>query len=212
MRILSGEEQLELVRAARKGDQGAYTSLYELMDSLMRRTLYRIVPESDLDDVIQDAMLRAFLKLDQFKEDAKFTTWCMRIGINAALMCRRKAQIEARSVVASLDSTTTNDEGYEYQVEVGYDDRTFDQRIASETIERALTMLPDDQRLAIEMQLDGHSIADICLVTGSPVSTVKATLHRGKANLADVIKGTRTEPVRKLRRRKPAQIEELAVA
>lgn len=206
MATINRQEQLALVNAARAGDQGAFTALYSLMRPLLYRALYNMVPQDDLDDLMQDTMVRAFSKLDQFNEESSFSTWCTRIGINLGLMHIRGQKTEARFVAGSLDNTFTTDDGAEIQIEVGYDDRTFDQRTAYATIDRALGFLSKDQRTALEMKLDGYSLEDIRQVTGQTIPGVKAALHHARANVAAVVKGKRKKPVRHHRPRTPRKL------
>lgn len=71
----------------------------ELFEILMRRNnelLFRTIKsyidlESDVEDVMQDTYIKAFEKLYQFKNDAMFSTWLIRIGINEALQRKRRA-------------------------------------------------------------------------------------------------------------------------
>lgn len=190
MATLSREEQLELVHAARRGDERAFERLYLLVEPILRRSLYRIVPVDDVDDVIQDTMLRAFRKLEQFQEEASFSTWCMTIGVNTALMRRRKLKRENEVIAASLDETLTNNEGVEYKaIDLGYEDRTFEQKLAFETVQKGLVELNEEQQIAILMQLDGGSLEEIAEAIGRSIPAAKSILYRGKNALEAAITG-----------------------
>lgn len=190
MATLSREEQLELVHAARRGDERAFERLYLLVEPILRRTLFRLVPIDDIDDVVQDTMVRAFRKLDQFQEEASFSTWCMSIGVNTALMRRRKLKRESEIITASLDETVTNSDGVEHKmIELGYEDRTFEQKLAYDTVQKGLVGLSEEQQIAILMQLDGGSMEEIAEVIGRSVSATKSILRRGKIALEAAITG-----------------------
>jgi RNA polymerase sigma-70 factor, ECF subfamily len=203
---LSREEQLELVNAARLGDQDAYERLYREITPMLRGTLHRIVPGDDLDDVVQESMIRAFRKLHMFKGDSKFSTWCQRVGINHALMHVRSLKRETRSVVASIDDPNETDGGSAFMSELGYEDRTFEQRLAFGIVHRALDSLKEVPRQAIEMQLEGYSTEEISGVTGLHLGTIKSLIRRGKITMGEVMTGKRPRRTRlsgRKRGRKP---------
>lgn len=75
----------ELVRRTRTGDLDAFGTLTERYRDVVYRVAARIVGPSDAEDVAQDAMLRAFHRLDQFRADAPFRSWLLRVTQNTAL-------------------------------------------------------------------------------------------------------------------------------
>src|SRR5512133_2954840 len=80
-----------LVDAARKGDIGAFESLIKKYDRNVFRIAQHITQNrEDAEDVVQDAFLKAYQKLDQFQGNSKFYTWIVRIAVNEALMKLRK--------------------------------------------------------------------------------------------------------------------------
>jgi RNA polymerase sigma-70 factor (ECF subfamily) len=84
-------DDLALVHASKRGDVGAFEELVKRYD----RKLFRIAQHlmhnrEDAEDVVQEAFLKAFLHLDQFREDSKFSTWLIRIALNQSLMKLRK--------------------------------------------------------------------------------------------------------------------------
>lgn len=188
MAALSREEQLELVQAVRNGDERAFERLYLQVEPLLRRSLFRIVPQDDLDDVIQETMFRAHQKLAQFQEEASFSTWCMSIGINMALMRRRKLKRETQIIISSIDETVTNSDGVEHKVvELGYEDRTAEQNLAYRMVQQGLEAVTAEQRTAILMQLAGHSLDEISTALNRSVPATKSVLLRGKRALEDAL-------------------------
>src|SRR5512132_2716651 len=90
--------ELPLIEAARKGDQNAFAELVNRYE----RKIYRLAKnitrnDEDAEDVLQDAFLKAYTHLDNFKGDSKFYTWIVRIAVNEALMRLRKRKTD-RSV------------------------------------------------------------------------------------------------------------------
>jgi RNA polymerase sigma-70 factor, ECF subfamily len=87
----TASDDLSLVHAIKSGDVGAFEELVKRYD----RTLFRIAQHlmhnrEDAEDVVQEAFLKAFQHLGQFREDSKFSTWLIRITLNQSLMKLRK--------------------------------------------------------------------------------------------------------------------------
>jgi RNA polymerase sigma factor (sigma-70 family) len=77
---------LDLIEACKKGDQKAQFELYRLYYVAMYNTTLRIVGDSDdAEDVMQEAFLKAFTKLDSYRKEVSFGAWLKRIVINKAL-------------------------------------------------------------------------------------------------------------------------------
>src|ERR1700758_4009904 len=102
-------DDLELVHASKNGDVSAFEQLVKRYD----RKLFRIAQHvthnrEDSQDAVQEAFLKAFQNLDQFREDSQFSTWLFRITVNQSLTKLRR-QRAAREV--SLDEDFQAEEG-----------------------------------------------------------------------------------------------------
>ena len=96
--VPTGFDESSLVAQAKAGDQGAFSELVNHYE----RKIYRLAKnitrnDEDAEDVLQDAFLKAYTHLDNFKGDSKFYTWIVRIAVNEALMRLRKRKTD-RSV------------------------------------------------------------------------------------------------------------------
>src|ERR1035438_10526244 len=92
-------EDLNLVHASKNGDVAAFEQLVRRYD----RKLFRIAQHvthnrEDSQDAVQEAFLKAFQNLGQFREDSKFSTWLIRITVNQSLMKLRKRAIREVSL------------------------------------------------------------------------------------------------------------------
>ena len=84
-------EELQLVRAAKQGDDKAFEELVRRYDRNVFRIAQHITQNrEDAEDVVQDAFLKAYGNLAQFQEQSKFYTWLVRIAVNEALMKLRR--------------------------------------------------------------------------------------------------------------------------
>jgi len=84
-------DDLTLVHASKRGDAGAFEELVKRYDrKLLRIAQHLVHNREDAEDVVQEAFLKAFLHLEQFREAAKFSTWLIRITLNQSLMKLRR--------------------------------------------------------------------------------------------------------------------------
>lgn len=102
-------DDLALVHASRGGDVRAFEELVKRYDrKLLRIAQHLMRNREDAEDVVQEAFLKAFLHLDQFREDSKFSTWLIRITLNQSLMKLRK-QRPTREVSLEEDVQSEED-------------------------------------------------------------------------------------------------------
>jgi RNA polymerase sigma-70 factor (ECF subfamily) len=87
----TASDDLALVHASKGGNVGAFEELVKRYDGKLLRIAQHLVhSREDAEDVVQEAFLKAFLHLNQFREDSKFSTWLIRITLNQSLMKLRK--------------------------------------------------------------------------------------------------------------------------
>src|SRR5438552_11919380 len=105
----TASDDLALVHACKHGDRAAFEELVKRYDrKLFRIAQYLMHNREDAEDAVQEAFVKAFQHLDQFREDAKFSTWLIRIAMNQSLMMLRKRR-SAKEV--SLDEDFQSDDG-----------------------------------------------------------------------------------------------------
>ena len=87
--VASGD--LDLVHASKNGDVAAFEQLVKRYDRRLLRIAQSITHNrEDSQDAVQEAFLKAFQHLGEFREDSKFSTWLIRITVNQSLMKLRK--------------------------------------------------------------------------------------------------------------------------
>lgn len=129
------------------------------------RRLYRVARtllscDADCEDAVQEALLRAWSRLDGLREERYFETWLIRILINE---CRRLAR--RRPDVAELPENLPAWE-------------------SSNAVMDALRALPPKHRIAVELHyVEGYSVREIAELLRLPEGTVKWRLHQGRALL-----------------------------
>jgi RNA polymerase sigma-70 factor (ECF subfamily) len=102
-------DDLALVRACKNGDCAAFEEIVKRYDrKLFRIAQYIVHNQEDAEDAVQEAFLKAFQHLDQFREEAKFSTWLIRIAMNQALIMLRKSRSKKE---VSIDGDSQSEDG-----------------------------------------------------------------------------------------------------
>ncbi len=170
-RVLHGEKQL-----------------FEILLRRYNQLLFRVVrsyikSEDDTRDIMQEAYVKAFTKLTQFKSESSFSTWLIRIGINEALQeLRRTKRIRTKyGVPQNLDTLIQMTDPNSMNPEK--------RAITTETrtlIEEAVDRLPKKYRVIFVMrQVEGLPTAEIADCLDLSESNVKVRLHRAKKMLKE---------------------------
>src|SRR4051812_31698994 len=108
------EAEDDLVRRSRSGDRPSFARLIEMHQTIARRVAVTIIgPGGEADDVVQDAFVKAFTRLDQFREGRSFRAWLLTIVANEARNRQRSATRRANLAlrVAARPDAPTLDAG-----------------------------------------------------------------------------------------------------
>lgn len=178
-------DEAELVRRARSGDADAFGRLVEANQERVLRLVRGMVPEHDADDVAQDAFLKAFRKLGEFDDRARFSTWIYRIAANTALDWRKRERYRRH---APLPETP---DGEDAAPSDGPDARTAaERRELAAAIDAAVAGLPDHYHTIVVLrEVEGLSYEDIAATLGISKGTVESRLFRARERLRTALKG-----------------------
>lgn len=160
----------------------------EHLDALYRTALRMTRSPADAEDLVQDALIRAYRFYDRFEPGTNFRAWLFKILTNTYINSYRRKQ--ARPQEASLDGT---EEFFLYnqlakQGEEGGDtnavESTVLDRLGADSIQRAIDMLPPPFRATVQLaDVEGLSYAEIAEATGVAKGTVMSRLFRGRRQL-----------------------------
>jgi RNA polymerase sigma-70 factor (ECF subfamily) len=179
-----GNEDQQLIEACRSGQTEAFGGLIHRYQDRLYPTALRLTGRpDDAFDLLQDAFLRAFQKLDRFHGDSSFYTWIYRIMVNLALTERRKRRKPGRTEVPLatdlIDPSDTSDPA---------DSLTRSERHSQ--VQIALNSLAPDHRAVVVMkEFDGLRYEEIASMLDVPVGTVRSRLHRARCELRDRLRG-----------------------
>jgi RNA polymerase sigma factor (sigma-70 family) len=161
-----------IARALRDSDKAAFGQLVRRHQGQLRARVRRLTRADAAwaDDIAQETFIMAWRKLDQFRAEARFSTWLYRIAYTLFLQAKRGKRID-------FDSRTAEDVGREDPF------RGFALR---RDLSKALESLPDVQSTALTLCYDCDlSHEDAAYVLGIPVGTVKSHISRGKQRLRE---------------------------
>jgi len=185
---MADRDEAALIAAVRAGETSAFEELIQPHEGRVYQTVLRIMRnEADAADVYQNAIMRAFEKLDGFRGDAAFGTWLYQIAVNAALMHRRSA---GRSPVVSEEDLPSFNwmGGYARPVQ-DWGESPEDQAYRSQLREGLLDeldALPDIDRTVVwSKDALGLSHQEIAAATDSTVLAVRTRLHRARLRLRE---------------------------
>ncbi len=179
-----GERQVdqELVERVQRGDKRAFDLLVLKYQRKVVNLVSRYVRnQSEALDVTQEAFIKAYKALPNFRGDSAFYTWIYRIAINTA-----KNHIVAqgrRPPGSDLDAGTAEqmDIGVRLQENTTPENQLLQDEIA-ETVRDAIDGLPEDLKTAITLrELEGLSYEDIAKAMSCPVGTVRSRIFRARA-------------------------------
>ena len=180
---------LEIVNAERWTDEevverikAGHTALYEIIMRRYNQRLYRIArailrDDSEAEDVMQDAYVRAYQHLEQFAGKAPFATWLTRIAVNESL-----GRVKLRNRIDQLDESA--DEG---RVSMSLAEAAPDPELAASTVEMsklleaALLELPEQYRTVVMMRdIEEMTTTETAAALELTEENVKVRLHRGR--------------------------------
>lgn len=177
----------QLVARAQRGDKQAFGLLVEKYQRKLARLLARFIRDpAEVEDVTQEAFIKAYRALPAFRGESAFYTWLYRIGINTAknylmAMGRRaptSTEVEAEEAEAFEEGDQLRDintpESLLLSKEIGA------------TVNATIEELPEELRTAIQLrELEGMSYEDIARIMDCPIGTVRSRIFRAREAIAE---------------------------
>ena len=180
----------QLVARAQRGDKQAFELLVEKYQRKLARLLSRFIRDpAEVEDVTQEAFIKAYRALPAFRGDSAFYTWLYRIGINTA---KNYLMAMGRRAPTSTEVEAEEAEGFE-EGEQLRDINTPESLLLSNEIARTVNatieQLPEELRTAIQMrELEGMSYEDIAKAMDCPIGTVRSRIFRAREAIAEQLR------------------------
>jgi RNA polymerase sigma-70 factor (ECF subfamily) len=187
------EEDLVLVKRAKRGDYRAFDLLVIKYQSRVVSVAFKYVKEVHLaEDISQEAFIKAYKALESFREESAFYTWIYRITANTALNYLSSKSRKHESSFSDLPLLGESD-----QLEVPSADSPEELLMAQdlrEIISKEMSRLPEDTRTALSLrEFEGLNYEEISKIMNCPVGTVRSRISRGREALQEVISSCLTE-------------------
>jgi RNA polymerase sigma-70 factor (ECF subfamily) len=188
----SGEPEEEhpdvrLVNLAKAGDVHAFETLVKQYDRQVFRIAQHITQNrEDAEDVVQDAFLKAYEKLNQFQGNSKFYTWLVRIAVNESLMRLRKRRT---GKMVSIDEDIATDEGSMPRELADWGpspEQQYGQSELAEILKKTVNGLPPGFRVVFVLRdVEGLSTEETAETLGLSIPAVKSRLLRARLQLRE---------------------------
>ena len=170
-----------LVERTQQGDQAAFGLLVVKYQHRLAKLVSRYIYDSaEVEDVCQEALIKAYRAIGNFRGESAFYTWLYRIAVNTAKnylisQGRRppKTDIDAEDAVLTEVGSVMR--------ETGTPEANALTRELAETVTRAVEKLPEDLKMAISLrEIEGLSYDEIAEVMDCPIGTVRSRIFRAR--------------------------------
>lgn len=175
----------ELIASILAGERENFHLLIRPHEQQLYRTAFALVKnEAEAEDVVQDAVLKAYRKLASFRGDSKFSTWLIAITLNEA---RGRLRKESRAAFDSLDEQREQNRDYTPAALTDWREvplAALERQEIRALIQQAIAELPETYREIITLRdVEQVSVNDTASMLGISVALVKVRLHRARMML-----------------------------
>ncbi|HPD43006.1 MAG: sigma-70 family RNA polymerase sigma factor [Dysgonomonadaceae bacterium] len=168
-KLYSDEELLSLLREPDTIREGFAKLVSEYSEQLYWQIRKMVLSHDDANDILQEVFIKAWSSIDNFRGEAKLSTWLYRIAINESITFINKMRAQNNISIDEDDSFLINQlEGDEY----------FDGDETQKLLQKAVLTLPEKQRLVFQMKyFDEMKYEEMSEILGTSVGALKASYH-----------------------------------
>jgi RNA polymerase sigma-70 factor (ECF subfamily) len=173
------KDEARLIERSLSGDSQAFGDLVcRYQDRLYNAVVHIIRCRTEAEDVVQEAFVQAYVKLQTFKFNSQFYTWLYRIAVNVSISHRRRRKVEL-SVEQNRDAT--GDEPLDTFTSPSEPLERAERKVK---LQRAMAQLTEEHRTIIVLRhMEEFSYEEIANILEISVGTVRSRLHRARAQL-----------------------------
>ncbi|MFD1737586.1 RNA polymerase sigma factor SigW [Bacillus salitolerans] len=177
------------IKQVKNGDQDAFSEIIEIYKDKVFQICFRMLGNvHEAEDIAQEAFIRAYINIDSYNIDRKFSTWLYRIATNLSIDRIRKKKPDFY-----LDAEVAGTEGLTMYSQVAADTTLPEEELESlelqESVQKEILKLPDKYRAVIVLKyIEELSLKEISDILGLPISTIKTRIHRGREALRNQLR------------------------
>jgi RNA polymerase sigma-70 factor (ECF subfamily) len=180
----------EIVERVQRGDKRAFDLLVTKYQRKIFRLLSRLIRDpGEIEDVAQEAFIKAYRALPNFRGESAFYTWLYRIAINTA---KNHLVAQGRRAPTSTETEVEDAENFDEADglrDVSTPDAMMMSKQVGEAVNRAIEKLPEDLRTAIVLrELEGLSYEEIAESMNCPIGTVRSRIFRAREAIANELR------------------------
>lgn len=184
------EVDQQLVGRAQRGDKQAFGLLVSKYQRKLARLLSRLIRDpAEVEDVAQEAFIKAYRALPSFRGESAFYTWLYRIGINTA---KNYLVSQGRRAPTATEFDSEEAETFEdgdQLRDINTPERMLQSKQIGETVNSAMEALPEELRTAIVLrEIEGLSYEEIASIMECPIGTVRSRIFRAREAIADKLR------------------------
>ncbi len=184
------EADQALVERAQRGDKAAFGLLVGKYQRKLARLLSRLIRDpAEVEDVTQEAFVKAYRALSNFRGESAFYTWLYRIGVNTAknylVSQNRRAPT---STAADADEAENFEDGDQLR-DINTPENLLSSKQMADTVTTAMEALPEELRTAIVLrEIEGLSYEEIAKIMDCPIGTVRSRIFRARDAVAEKLR------------------------
>jgi RNA polymerase sigma-70 factor (ECF subfamily) len=177
----------QLVERAQRGDKHAFELLVAKYQRKLARLLSRFIRDpAEVEDVAQEAFIKAYRALPSFRGESAFYTWLYRIGINTAKNYLVAMGRRAPTTTEFDSEDAENFEDGDQLRDVNTPENELMSKQIAQTVNATMEALPEELRTAIVLrEIDGLSYEEIATVMNCPIGTVRSRIFRARETIAE---------------------------
>lgn len=185
----SSREDDVLIKKARKGNEAAFKRLVDKYERALYFHILKMVKEKEqVEDLVQEAFVKAFDNLESYNTDYAFSTWLYRIATNNTIDYLRKKKLNTLSIDSPV-KTKDGEMDMQLPDESASTDRKIIQQQRKKIVQQAIENLPEKYRKVIQLRhMEEKSYQEIADELDSPLGTVKAHIYRAREMLYKELK------------------------
>ncbi|MCA3149143.1 MAG: RNA polymerase sigma factor RpoE [Burkholderiales bacterium] len=185
----SGDRAIDqqLVERVQRGDKRAYELLVAKYQRKIHRLLSRLVRDAaEIEDITQEAFIKAYRALPQFRGESAFYTWLYRIAINTA---KNHLVAQGRRVPTTTENNAEEAETFDAAEplrDISTPESLLMSKQVAQTVNSAMLELPEELRTAITLrEMEGLSYDEIAELMNCPIGTVRSRIFRAREAIAE---------------------------